>query len=668
MRRLSYLLPLCLVISGCDSCNDGGPASPTPTPATPTQIQGGGTVPPPTPTPEPETNPISTPTPGGSTSETPGTGGTATPDTPTPTEAPTPPDPDPLASLEVYPREATLEVGGDITLQVVGRTESGATESVTVNLWNSSNEDVATVDAAGVVTALATGETLITASGGGKTSSYVTIKVIETGKILVQVVDEAGAGIPEAKVYLGDTSQGLTDELGRIEITGEFTGPQTVTAVKSGFHYATLMEVKNRDLRIPLRVQAETTSFAGNVDFTQMDDVRNNELRIGLITRSVSENPLALDFNTIVGDFREVVLCGIPLDLPSNFVGVSPQCNIEITDYSVPGPQGDYAAFALVGDLPLSETLAVLQDPLFYQNLGDFMLQIGGEISSFSFDVMTDISLTSGAVTEGIDPVPDGLLSDSIVADVPLLPDGVDGDTPPLLFVVANMGETGFLPIGLAGGDDFVQIYHPPLEGALADRPISVVAMAARGGVGSDGPYAAVMADKEEGDSIVELPEFMNLVELGTVNLTTREFPFYPVSDATLYRSVFSFFRKKSDNIPELEWDVYQEVGVPPLPEPDPTPTEAPTEVATPRPGETPTEAPTAAATPFPPVTIESFLLRLPLIPGSPTLKDFDWEITAYDAPVGTFEGYAGTSGPNILESGQLLTRMSRNQIYRINK
>ena len=71
-----------------------------------------------------------------------------------------------VTSIELAQPSDPIEVGDCIVLHAAARAESGATVEARRLAWESSNTNVATVDAAGVVTAKAIGTTTITASAG----------------------------------------------------------------------------------------------------------------------------------------------------------------------------------------------------------------------------------------------------------------------------------------------------------------------------------------------------------------------------------------------------------------------------------------------------------------------------------------------------------------------
>jgi len=100
-----------------------------------------------------------------------------------------------IASIDIQQPSGTIEVGDCIVLHATPRTESGAAVDTARLKWESSDTDVAVVDAAGVVTAKDVGTTAITASTG-QVRSKVDVAVVapEVATIEVDVPVEVRAG------------------------------------------------------------------------------------------------------------------------------------------------------------------------------------------------------------------------------------------------------------------------------------------------------------------------------------------------------------------------------------------------------------------------------------------------------------------------------------------
>ena len=84
--------------------------------------------------------------------------------------------PAPVARIEIEPLKTALVVGMTARLNVLARSAGGNPRSDVSLNWTSSNPDVATIDAAGVVTGIASGQAKLTAtSGSGSGTVNVTV-------------------------------------------------------------------------------------------------------------------------------------------------------------------------------------------------------------------------------------------------------------------------------------------------------------------------------------------------------------------------------------------------------------------------------------------------------------------------------------------------------------
>ena len=132
-------------------------------------------------------------------------------DSPSPTALPTVPDPSvmqPVVSVEVSsPAEPTalgepLQLGETLQLSVEALDENGQAVAGVEFSWESSNTSVATVDATGLVTAVAAGTATITASAGD-VQATVEITVVSATQTVVSVEVSPSA----ETIALGETLQ-----------------------------------------------------------------------------------------------------------------------------------------------------------------------------------------------------------------------------------------------------------------------------------------------------------------------------------------------------------------------------------------------------------------------------------------------------------------------------
>lgn len=164
----------------------------------------------------------------------------------------------PVARIDIAPVIAPIVVGGAQKLDALGRSLNGDPRGEAVIEWVSDNPDVATVDAAGLVTGLRPGKATLRASAG-KASNTVTVEVItnpvsrlaispvstkaRTGDVVRFKADARGAGgavvnNPSLRWAVGGEGAMIADDGAFV---AERPGTYVVTAV-SGEH-ATLASV-----------------------------------------------------------------------------------------------------------------------------------------------------------------------------------------------------------------------------------------------------------------------------------------------------------------------------------------------------------------------------------------------------------------------------------------
>src|ERR1700741_744500 len=86
--------------------------------------------------------------------------------------------PAPVARIGIEPMKSAVVVGIIAKLTAVARTAAGNTRSDLAVNWTSSNPDVATIDAAGVVTGIAPGQVKLTATAGSG-SGTINVTVVK---------------------------------------------------------------------------------------------------------------------------------------------------------------------------------------------------------------------------------------------------------------------------------------------------------------------------------------------------------------------------------------------------------------------------------------------------------------------------------------------------------
>ena len=108
-----------------------------------------------------------------------------------------------VASIVVSPSTMTMEVGGTFQFEATALTADGMTIPEVQFTWMSDDDGIATVDATGLVTAVAAGTAMITASANNVTSMPATVTIEELPPVVSSVVVD----LPTLMLEVGDTRQ-----------------------------------------------------------------------------------------------------------------------------------------------------------------------------------------------------------------------------------------------------------------------------------------------------------------------------------------------------------------------------------------------------------------------------------------------------------------------------
>src|SRR6187399_1400017 len=102
---------------------------------------------------------------------------------------PPPPPPAAVATVEVTPSNAALYTGRTATLQATLKDANGNTLTGRTVTWTSSADATVSVNTAGVITGVAIGDAIITASSEGKSAqANVTVSVVPVARVSIENV------------------------------------------------------------------------------------------------------------------------------------------------------------------------------------------------------------------------------------------------------------------------------------------------------------------------------------------------------------------------------------------------------------------------------------------------------------------------------------------------
>ncbi len=251
----------------------------------------------------------------------------------------------PVTSVSISPKSATLMAGG--TLQLVATVAPSNATNKNV-IWSSSNNAVATVDAAGKVTAIGAGSAVITVTtvDGGKTATFSTT-VIEIA------VTSVALNMSTGSVFVGDSLQ-LT-----ATINPSFASNKTVTWSSSNNAVATV---------------DATGNVTGVSEGTATITVTTNNGKTATCLVTVNQRINYVTIEIPIGDTGEFIVFDIERSAGSD----------EVNSFVMGFPEGfDIDPGSVILTESLSEGLVLTVTPLGY-NVWLFEVSAPATLSSLS--------------------------------------------------------------------------------------------------------------------------------------------------------------------------------------------------------------------------------------------------------------------------------------------
>ncbi len=236
------------------------------------------------------------------------------------TTAPTPTPSAPVASLTITPTAPTVFVGRTTSLAVVTRDAAGNVLTGRTTTWSSSAADIAAVSANGVVTGVAPGRAIVTATAEGKSAqATVDVQAVPVADIVItpdsaslslgatvtltaQAKDDQG-GVLTGRVIRWSSNAPAVVSIDSVSgvMKGLAGGNATITASSEG---------KSRNAKVVVRVPVATVTVNTALDTLEAYDVltltavlrdANQQQLIDRAVRWTSSNPAVATVDSITG-------------------------------------------------------------------------------------------------------------------------------------------------------------------------------------------------------------------------------------------------------------------------------------------------------------------------------------------------------------------------------
>ncbi len=446
--------------------------------------------------------------------DTPPTDDTDTPPTDDTDESPPADDTgepgDPYTGLDLYPVRMVVHPGATWTVRAVATARDGGRADAIGVVYGADDPAVATIDAAGLVTAIGEGTTNIHANFD-TLHTLAQIEVRNDGVMTVRVVDSSGTPIVGAHVGRRDTDYVETDASGVALWPVDTSGPETVTAWNgAGWSSTTVVDTVSRTLTLSLLPDdwdgwdSDITGYAG---FADVEDADFGEVVAGLAAAAIHGWPTAFELEQLFSEDREFTFYGIDVTAPANlFVE-------DVEDsYVAESEAGDVAVWAMAGPLSVTDLSAG------FSGSGEAISLLIDNLGSMTWGYRGGGTVSAGGSVE-LNVQPDSPFSDATTATVPSLSVGFNGAETVLMVAMEETPE-GWLVSGFGSGaaGDSVAVQHVGAAAVPGSTGRAIMAFAQVGGLGS-GDGSCVTAGEVVGGSVV----FPPLMEVGTVSFADRD-------------------------------------------------------------------------------------------------------------------------------------------------
>lgn len=445
-------------------------------------------------------------------------------------------------SLRVWPEAIAVHPGATFALRVVGEDPDGVSGDLPGDLgapvYTVDDAAIASVDAAGTVTAVAAGATTVRVAMGGLEATCA-IEVRADGVATITVLDgRSGAPIENARVALPFTDAVRTDATGVALLPVADGGPLTFSAwVDDTWNAVTVTGVVGRALTVsilPKDTDLRSATLTGAVDFSGVDDAGWSDVVVGFASGSLQGALGSTRLEDLFAAERGISVFGVDAEAPANlFVEDAAET------YEAIALPGAVAVWGLAGPIAIADATAGLS------GTGDALALLADNLDAMSWGHVPGLLAAADTATAA-DLAPAERFEDHTPVSLPPLSAGFSGDEPYFLLVAEERADEGFLVTGLGTGSPASSADVPTLlPGTVADSlGTSVLAYAQVGGVGSGGPVAtAVGTVGPEGTVIV--PMLQDIATVTTWDPATRGFGFAVDDDAHFVRVRFTDSRNR---------------------------------------------------------------------------------------------------------------------------
>ncbi len=431
-----------------------------------------------------------------------------------------------LASLAAFPRAMVVNPGATYQVTVLATETSGDEHPYVGAAFTSMDEAVATVDASGLVTAVAAGATRVVVSAEG-VETGIEVEVRADLVATVTVVNGSTGAPVEGATVRSASGDFTTDAAGVANVTVADAGAITLTAwVDEDHHAVSLVGTVGRQFTIPLDPLADdepTAEIHGEVDFGNVPDAEAGQMVMGLACATVQGAFGMLDIEDLLAENRSISVYGVDVDVPSNLFAEGYADDF----YALAWP-GTVGVWGLSGPIDIGEVTAGLN------GTGDALALLVSHLDDMVWGKRLGLTAVAGATTE-TDFAPEVEFDDTLNAALPTLPAGFDGTEQMFLMSADEVSGEGWVVTGLGMGAGVAEVQRVA-PGTLAGATRSAVyAYAQVGGLGSGGG-ASVAVGADDG-GLVTFPDMLDVPVVDLWDAGTRSLTITVDPDASITRA-----------------------------------------------------------------------------------------------------------------------------------